>query len=159
MNCGLFSIFFSPRFLVQQRLLMTGFKFLVKMTSKKLFNNFIRYVFVDMDFILSVDANHLPLIFPGSSTISSSEVKIWCRKRLTSKKGDDTQSWHVSDAKTVLQGVTAEGSWSGQWWWRTQTSVEHSNAIAQMLQPPLSLPGCRAGSPLYHRRSPCNKCR
>ncbi|KAF3500672.1 hypothetical protein F2Q69_00044551 [Brassica cretica] len=31
-------------------------------------------------------------------------------KGLPPKKGDDTQSWHVSDAKTVLQGVTAEGS-------------------------------------------------
>lgn len=54
MNCGLFSIFFYPRFLVQQRLLMSGFKFLVKMTSKKLFNSFIRYVLVVNDFIVYV---------------------------------------------------------------------------------------------------------
>lgn len=110
MNCGPFSIFFSLRFLVQQKLLTSGFKFLVKTTSKKLFNNFTRFVLAFMKVILEVVMLIIYLIFVGSPTISSSKVKIRCRERPTSKKGDNTQSWHVSNAKTVLQGFTAEGS-------------------------------------------------
>ncbi|KAA3485312.1 ISWI chromatin-remodeling complex ATPase CHR11-like [Gossypium australe] len=44
MSFGLFLTFYCQRFLVQLKLLMSGFKFLVKMTSRKLFNNFTRQV-------------------------------------------------------------------------------------------------------------------
>lgn len=39
MNSGLCSTFFCLKYLVRLKLLMSGFKFLVKMTSKRLFNS------------------------------------------------------------------------------------------------------------------------
>lgn len=83
MSCGLFSTFCCQKYLVRLKLLMNGFKFLVRMISRKLFNNFTRlavnlksYCFSYCELIHLITRETFLLV--GAPTISSPEVEVRC---------------------------------------------------------------------------------